>query len=605
MSGLRRVDNDAMRELRSKWVVASAVAAGLAVSGGLVAATAGSSGEASVLVPVVPCRLVDTRTGVGVAAGPLGAGQVLTVGGRGTVGECTDLPADATALALNVTAASATSATFLTVFPDGAARPNASVLNARGGQPVASATTAQLSEAGRLAVYNDAGSVQVILDVTGVYVPGAGAPGPQGDPGPEGPVGPAGEPGPAGPQGDPGDEGAMGSAGEPGATGPAGPQGEPGPQGETGEQGVIGPAGPKGDQGEPGPPGEQGVQGVPGPIGPDGAPGPQGVPGPKGDQGDPGPQGEQGPVGPQGPPAPPPGAPSMNPYGLDIHLTIKQGSNTLVDDQLVSGYEWGAENVVDIGSVSGGGGAGKPSVDPFVIHLPPGDPMIATIDGLTTALPVEITIEVCVPGVVKVGPGTCFQKFVLSPAFISAVEYGLGDEPSASVEVTIGVIDWFVNGSEGQQRATYSVIENTYAKALPAIIFDPAVPVATGVGVFERDGRSSAADSLGSLIDLPVAIGGSAGGGSAGKVSFDPFVVDKHFDENTLALVSSLFAPSNYPDATYTDGGDVDVELKLTAIQRIEINSALDEHVVLQAGALKLVGPTETAGWDRTKNVPL
>ena len=52
----------------------------------------------------------------------------------GAAGEC-DVPATATGLVLNVTAVGATLPTFLTVYPAGAERPNASSLNPSPGQP--------------------------------------------------------------------------------------------------------------------------------------------------------------------------------------------------------------------------------------------------------------------------------------------------------------------------------------------------------------------------------------------------------------------------------------------------------------------------------------
>ena len=48
---------------RSRWVAGGAVTALLLVSGGLLSASAAGSSKASSLVPIQPCRLLDTRAG--------------------------------------------------------------------------------------------------------------------------------------------------------------------------------------------------------------------------------------------------------------------------------------------------------------------------------------------------------------------------------------------------------------------------------------------------------------------------------------------------------------------------------------------------------------
>ena len=128
--------------------------------------------------PLVPARILDTRNGTGgVPAAPLGPGATLTVqvAGRGGV------PASGVgAVVLNVTIADATAPSHLTVYRSTDARPNASNLNWVPGQIVANLDEAAISGDGQLNVYNDAGSVNVIMDVAG-YVPlTSGAPGTSG-----------------------------------------------------------------------------------------------------------------------------------------------------------------------------------------------------------------------------------------------------------------------------------------------------------------------------------------------------------------------------------------------------------------------------------------
>jgi hypothetical protein len=122
------------------------------------------------LVPITPCRLVDTRPAPN-RIGPNGAfgiGDTKTIAARGSKGQCT-LPSDAVALSLNVTAVGATAPTFLTVWPGGPL-PTASSLNPFPGEPpTPNAVAVQLSAGGTFNIYNLAGTVNVIVDVNGYY----------------------------------------------------------------------------------------------------------------------------------------------------------------------------------------------------------------------------------------------------------------------------------------------------------------------------------------------------------------------------------------------------------------------------------------------------
>lgn len=125
-------------------------------------------------VPITPCRLIDTRPGdsrVG-SGGAFGPGETRTLAARGTNGNCT-IPAAATGLSLNVTALKASRLTFLTIWPGGAL-PDASSLNpAPGEPPTPNAVSTPLSGNGSFRIYNDVGTVEVIVDVTGYYQRGS------------------------------------------------------------------------------------------------------------------------------------------------------------------------------------------------------------------------------------------------------------------------------------------------------------------------------------------------------------------------------------------------------------------------------------------------
>jgi hypothetical protein len=286
-----------MRTRTIRRLAVGAAVATLAAAAGVAASAEPSSTSApSVFNPATPCRMFDSREQQ-VDGGWLRADEERIFTAVGEVGSCS-IPTDATALSLNVTAVRPTERTHVVVYPAGERRPATSTLNLSPAVPVLANSTDVKLSLGQFSIYNQAGSMDVIVDVLGWYTPGAGAPGPQG---PKGDPGPAGAPGSQGDRGLQGEAGLQGDPGPQGATGPTGPQGDPGPQGDAGPQGATGPTGPQGD---PGPQGDAGPQGATGPTGPVGATGPAGPAGPTGPVGPAGPQGVQGAVGPQGPQGP-------------------------------------------------------------------------------------------------------------------------------------------------------------------------------------------------------------------------------------------------------------------------------------------------------------
>jgi hypothetical protein len=129
--------------------------------------------------PVTPCRLFDTRHGTStcvnaspVPAAPIGAAGVLSVPIAGQSG----VPADATAVVLNVTGVTPTSGTFVTVFPYGVTRPTSSNLNLPAGSTARSnLVVVQLDGTGAIDFFNSAGSVQLIADLAGYYSASTGS----------------------------------------------------------------------------------------------------------------------------------------------------------------------------------------------------------------------------------------------------------------------------------------------------------------------------------------------------------------------------------------------------------------------------------------------
>jgi hypothetical protein len=134
--------------------------------------------SAATYVAVNPCRLFDTRVGsgacsgaTGVLPGKVGPGKTLAVQVSGTAG----IPSNATAVVLNVTAVNATADTFVTVHPDGGALPTASNLNVHNALAVPNLVIVPLGSGGKVDFYNAQGSVDVIGDIAGYFVPGAPA----------------------------------------------------------------------------------------------------------------------------------------------------------------------------------------------------------------------------------------------------------------------------------------------------------------------------------------------------------------------------------------------------------------------------------------------
>ena len=128
----------------------------------------------SLYVPVAPVRLLDTRSGLGAAAGAVGPGGVRDL----QVVDGVRVPADATAVVLNVTATASTAAsTDVRVYPTPAAAdvpPTVSNLNLRAGETVANLVTVKLGAGGRVRLRNALGSTHLIADLAG-YTTGSGA----------------------------------------------------------------------------------------------------------------------------------------------------------------------------------------------------------------------------------------------------------------------------------------------------------------------------------------------------------------------------------------------------------------------------------------------
>ncbi|MFF7171870.1 PKD domain-containing protein [Streptomyces pseudovenezuelae] len=111
-----------------------------------------------------PVRMLDTRYGTGAPKGPVGPGGMvrLKVLGVGYV------PASGvTAVTLNVTDTGATAASYVSVYPDGTARPSASNLNFGAGQDNPNLVTVRVGADGYVDLYNAHGEVNLVADLEG------------------------------------------------------------------------------------------------------------------------------------------------------------------------------------------------------------------------------------------------------------------------------------------------------------------------------------------------------------------------------------------------------------------------------------------------------
>ncbi len=131
-------------------------------------ATAATPAGASIFTAIAPSRLVDTRV-------PTGATPEGTPGDNGTITvQITNragIPANATAVVLNVTATNTTGPGFVTAYPAGQSLPLASNLNPeRDGQNIPNLVTVPIGTGGQIAVYTLT-KADIIVDAFGYYTP--------------------------------------------------------------------------------------------------------------------------------------------------------------------------------------------------------------------------------------------------------------------------------------------------------------------------------------------------------------------------------------------------------------------------------------------------
>ncbi len=131
----------------------------------------------SAYVPLNPVRILDTRTvqyggssvdGNDVGCGAVGQGlsnvRTLEVLGRGGVPST-----GVDAVALNVAVVNPTSANYLTVYPNGSSPPNAANINFVAGQTIPNMAIVKVGTNGKIAIFNNSLSTQVVVDIVGWF----------------------------------------------------------------------------------------------------------------------------------------------------------------------------------------------------------------------------------------------------------------------------------------------------------------------------------------------------------------------------------------------------------------------------------------------------
>jgi hypothetical protein len=122
------------------------------------------------LTGVTPSRVLDTRTGVGAPAAPVGPGSSIDVQITGLAG----VPVTGVdSVVMNLTVTGPTAPSYITAWPTGAARPTTANLNFTPGQTVPNLVVIKVGAGGKVSLFNNAGSAHLIADVTGWYSTGS------------------------------------------------------------------------------------------------------------------------------------------------------------------------------------------------------------------------------------------------------------------------------------------------------------------------------------------------------------------------------------------------------------------------------------------------
>jgi hypothetical protein len=122
--------------------------------------------------PLTPSRILDSRTTTGGWNGKLAAGSPRVLQVTGLAGS--DIPGNASAVVMNVTATESNNASFLKVWPTGSLHPNSSNLNFGTNQTIPNLVTVKLGTGGTVRLATAVGQTHVVADVVGYFDNGSG-----------------------------------------------------------------------------------------------------------------------------------------------------------------------------------------------------------------------------------------------------------------------------------------------------------------------------------------------------------------------------------------------------------------------------------------------
>jgi hypothetical protein len=124
-----------------------------------------SNGEGDRFQESTPFRVLDTRSGLGAGpARPVAEDAEILLNVRAS-----GVPAEASAIVMNVTVNQPTSVSYISVWPSGGARPAVSNINFVPGQTVANAVVVPIGPDGSIRFYNAFGTTHILADVMGWF----------------------------------------------------------------------------------------------------------------------------------------------------------------------------------------------------------------------------------------------------------------------------------------------------------------------------------------------------------------------------------------------------------------------------------------------------
>ena len=114
--------------------------------------------------PVSPLRLADTRSGIGYGRPDASTIRVVINGRDG-------VPKHAAAVVVTLTVVDASTAGYLTAYPNGSNRPDVSNLNFERGSTIANTSVVQLGTNGAINIFSSVAGAKIVVDISGAFLP--------------------------------------------------------------------------------------------------------------------------------------------------------------------------------------------------------------------------------------------------------------------------------------------------------------------------------------------------------------------------------------------------------------------------------------------------